>query len=73
MTNVINLPVITTLPIDPARVIETAASKTFAEVVIIGILADGQEYFASSSPDAGDVIYHCERAKHRLMRIIDNE
>ena len=70
MTNVIQFTGITTLPLDPNRLLEEAKGK-LQDVVILGFDADGDEYFASSKSDAGEVIYHLERAKHRLMKIID--
>lgn len=41
------------------------------EAIVLGFDTDGGEYFASSVADAGDVLYHLERARHRLMRQID--
>lgn len=73
MSNVIELPVITTLDIDPSRILSKAMEADLKEVVVTGFTKDGQEYFASSVSDAAQVIYHGERVKHRLMRIIDEQ
>lgn len=68
MSNVVDLPVITTLDLDPQRVIAKALEAGMTEVVIIGYDKDGDEYFASSVSDGGDVLWHIERAKLRLLR-----
>lgn len=67
---VIIAPVITKLNTPADRILSAAIGK-FDECVIIGLDKDGNEYFASNRSDAGTVIYHCERVKHRLMQIID--
>jgi len=67
---VIIAPVITKLDIPADRILE-AAFGNLDECIIIGTDKQGNEYFASNRSDAGLVIYHCERAKHRLMKIID--
>lgn len=67
---VIIAPVVTKLNTPADRILEAALGK-MDECVIIGLDKDGNEYFASNRSDAGVVIYHCERAKHRLMQIID--
>lgn len=73
MSNVVTLPVITRLDLDPGRVLQAAIEDNLTEVVIVGFDQDGKEYFASSKSDAADVIFHLERAKHRLMRVIDQD
>ena len=61
---------ITKLDLDPDRVIEGAIGE-LDEVVIIGVAKDGSEYFASSKSDGGDVLWHLERAKLKLLRTVD--
>lgn len=71
MSNVVNLNVITRLPCDPQRVTDAANNTKFDRVMIIGIMEDGSEYFASSDPDGGTILWDMERARHRLMQISD--
>lgn len=63
---------ITKLNLDPDRVLSKAIGE-LTEVVVIGFDKDGDEYFASSIADGGSVVFHLERAKHKLMRIIDEQ
>lgn len=69
--NVVPLNCITTLPLDPNRVIRRALESGLTEVVIVGYTKDGNEYFAASIGDGGDVIWHLERAKLKLLRMAD--
>jgi hypothetical protein len=62
---------ITALDINPQMVIHGALDAGLTHVVIIGFDANGDEYFASSMADAGDVNWHLERAKWNLMRKVD--
>ncbi|MEQ1694744.1 MAG: hypothetical protein ABL901_02790 [Hyphomicrobiaceae bacterium] len=71
--NVIILPVRTKLDIDPQRVIRAALDAELTEVVIVGFKSDGSEYFASSLADGGDVLWHLERAKMKLLSIPDRD
>jgi hypothetical protein len=68
---VIVAPIITKLNIPADRILNAAIGK-LDECVIIGTDKSGNDYFASNRSDAGTVIYHCERAKHRLMQMIDD-
>jgi hypothetical protein len=68
--NVVEFGGITKLDIPPDRLLEKAIGK-LESVLIFGITKDGCEYFASSKADASEPIYLCERAKHKLMKIID--
>ena len=70
---VVNLPVITRLDIDPQRVLAAATEAGMTEVVIVGLDADGNEYFASSQAGGPDVLWHLERAKLRLLRMVEEE
>lgn len=60
--NVIPWNGVTKLDLDPARVVQAAADAGLSGVVIIGTDADG-----------GDVLWHMERAKFKLMVIADDE
>lgn len=66
MGDVVDLPVITTLDLDPDRLLQKAIGK-MQRVLIIGIDKDGEEYFASSVADGGTVLWDMERAKFKLM------
>lgn len=58
---------------DPQRVLDAAIEAGLAGVVVMGYTAEGAEYFASSYADGGDVLWHLERSKHKLLRIVDAE
>jgi hypothetical protein len=60
---------ITRLDTDPAQVLQGAMDAGLTEVVIIGIDADGDEFFASSQADGAAVGWHLDRAKWKLMRM----
>lgn len=70
MGDVVELNLITKLDLDPDRLLQKAIGQ-LDEVLIIGFTKDGGEYFASSKADASNPIYLCERAKHRLMKMLD--
>lgn len=72
MGEVVELNVITTLPIDPKRILAKACDVSFDRVMIIGVTADGDEYFASSEADGGTCLWDMERARHAFMRIADD-
>ncbi len=62
---------ITRLDTDPDRMLN-AAIGNMEHVVILGFHKDGSEYFAASQADGAQVLWHLERAKHKLMRIVDD-
>lgn len=66
MSNVIRLPCVTSLDLQPDVVLESAVSK-LKTVVIMGYDHDGEEYFASSVADGGEMMWLMERVKHRLL------
>jgi hypothetical protein len=68
--NVVEFGGITRLDVSPDRLLEKAIGQ-LESVLIIGYTKEGDEYFASSKADASEPIYFCERAKHRLMKMID--
>jgi hypothetical protein len=67
--NVINFPGLTTLKIDPDKVIEAARGK-LETVVIVGYDKDGFEYFASSDPNGPEILWLLERAKTGLINAV---
>lgn len=70
-SNVVVLPVATRLDLPPERILNAALARGLSEVVIVGFDNDGEEYFASSKSDGGDVLWHLQRAAHKLLKIAD--
>jgi len=70
MAEVVEFTGVTSLPIDPERILESAKGK-LQRVIVIGIDMDGEEYVASSDPDGGTFLWDIERAKLRLLRTAD--
>lgn len=71
MGDVVDLPMITTIDLDPQRVLAAAAKVDFDAVIIVGWKKDGDEFFSSSCSDGGDAVWLLERAKLKLLRIAD--
>ena len=71
MGDVVHWNGVSTLPSDPARCVERAAGMALTSVVIVGLNADGDEVFISSEADGAQALWHLERARHKLMRIVD--
>lgn len=67
---VVRFPGRTTLELSPDSILQAAVGK-LEGCVIVGFDKDGKHYFASSYADSGDVIYHLEWGKWRLMRMED--
>ena len=63
---------ITRLDVPVDRVIEGAIKTGLKSVIIIGYDEDGEEYFASSIADGGTVMFLLERAKFKLLNIVDD-
>lgn len=72
MGDVVDLPVVTTLDLNPQRVLATASEAGLEHVVIIGWKTDGSEFFSSSISDGADVVWLLERTKLKLLRIADD-
>lgn len=72
MADVVNFTGITTLSLTAERVLQSAMDAALSEVIVIGVTEDGDEYFASSNADGGFVVWHMERAKHKLMLVVDD-
>ncbi|RPJ29884.1 MAG: hypothetical protein EHM17_16135 [Verrucomicrobiaceae bacterium] len=70
MTNVVRFTGITKLDMPADHVLESALGK-LEGVVILGYDKDGQEYFASSYADGGDMLWLLERAKKALLEVAD--
>lgn len=71
MSNVTRFTGITKLDINPDLLLQEAIGK-LDSCVIIGYDKEGGEYFASSVADGGDVVWHLERVKHKLMKVADD-
>ena len=71
--NVVDLNCITRLDIPAERIIVAASIAGLSHVVIIGELPDGSEYFGSSRSDGPEILWAIERAKMRLLRIVDED
>lgn len=68
-SNIIDLPVITTLDTNPSRVLAKAAETAFERVVIVGVTETGERFFAASAADGGSVLWDIEQAKRSLLQI----
>lgn len=66
MGNVVNFTGVTKLDLPPDRMLESAVGK-LEGVVLLGYTKDGEEYFASSYADGGDMLWLLERAKKALL------
>ena len=60
---------ITRLDIPVKRVIEGALEADLKSVVICGHTKEGDEFFASSLADGGDVLWLLERSKKKLLEM----
>jgi hypothetical protein len=66
-SNILMLPVVTKLAIPCERILSEAAKLDFTRIIIIGLDTDGDEYFASSDPDGGTLLWDLERVKYKLI------
>lgn len=71
MTKIIDWPHPTRLDVPAAKVLTTALEDGLAEVLLIGVDENGCEYFASSIASGPQALWHIERAKLKLLRIVD--
>lgn len=69
--NIIVLELVTKLELDPDRILSAALSKNLKRVVVLGVLEDGTEYLAMSSNDLACVNWDLDRAKHSIMKKVD--
>lgn len=70
MSNIKIFPMVTDKDMHPDAILQVALGK-MQDVVIVGFDKDGNDWFSSNKSDAATVLYHLERARHRLMRMID--
>ena len=71
MGEVVILDVVSRLDIPVDRVLDSARNAEMTECIVIGFDANGEEFFATSVADGGDVLWHMERAKLNLLRTAD--
>lgn len=69
--NVVELDVVSTLDLPPERILRKAQEAGLTGCIVIGLTEEGEEYFASSWADGGDVLWYMERAKLNLLRLCD--
>ena len=69
MSNIIDLPVITTLDLPSDRLLEKAIGNV-DDVLIIGWDKQGELYFASSKGDGGHCLWLMELAKKQLLEVV---
>lgn len=70
---IIELDNITSLDIPVDRVLRKADEANLQSVVVIGYDQNGDEYFASSVAGGPEILWALERAKLRLLRVVDGE
>lgn len=72
MGDVVELNVVTTLDLDPARMLANVSKNNFQRVIVIGVLEDGSEFVSASAADGGTFLWDIERAKLKLLRQADD-
>lgn len=70
MSNIVQLPVITTLDLDPDIVLENLQGK-LSSFVLCGYDKDGEEFFSTTKSDGGECLWLMERFKLQLLRKCD--
>ena len=65
MNNVIDGHFITLLDVPVSKVLDSAAG--LQSVVVLGYTSEGEEFFASSISDGGEVLWLIERLKLQLL------
>ena len=73
MGEVVNLEVVTTLDLPAEKVLVAAIAHDLKEAVVIGTREDGSLYFAGTSSDGPQVLWLLERARRKLMDIVDDD
>jgi hypothetical protein len=67
--NIVRFTGLTKLDLEPDAILNKAIGE-LREVLIIGTTLDGNQYLASSSNDAKNMIWHVETAKFMIMESI---
>lgn len=68
MTNVIVLPVVTSLDVPAERILQGALDDDLEHAIVIGRNQDGTIYFASSLADGAEVNWLLDHAKLALFQ-----
>jgi hypothetical protein len=68
MSNVVILPVVTTLDIPAERILTQAIEADLKEAMIIGTSKDGSFFFAATFGDGGNVLWLLEKARIAIMK-----
>lgn len=68
--NVVDLPVVTKLDLDPDRVLRKLEGK-LSRFVLVGYDKEDQEFLSSTIADGPEVLWLLERAKMQLLNIVD--
>lgn len=68
-SNVVELGVVTSLPIPVGRILDKAIAADLQSVIVIGWQQDGEPYFASSESDGPEALWLLELTKRRLFEI----
>jgi len=63
---------VTRLDLPADQVLESALGK-LKSAIVIGYTSDGEEYFASSIADGGEVVWLIERMKLQLLRVVEED
>jgi hypothetical protein len=62
---------ITRLDLPPQQVLDGASEAQLSGVVVLGYDAEGNDFYASSYADGGDVLWLLEKCKKRLLEMGD--
>lgn len=71
MGDVVQFNGLTKLKTDPSRILQLALKAELADVVVVGFNKDGDFWFSGSDPDGSEVLWLLERARHKLMLMVD--
>ena len=71
--NVIEFTDPTRIDIAPERILKRLSNLKIDQIVAVGFLQDGSEFFASSTADGGATLWHLHRAQYKLMVEADLE
>lgn len=72
MTNVVRLPVVTRLDLEPDQVLEELKGK-LSGFVLTGYTTDGEEFFSSTYADGGDALWALARCQRALLNTVEND
>ena len=67
---IVNFFGVTRLDLPADQILESALGK-LKSAIVIGYTSNGEEYFASSIEDGGEVVWLIERMKLQLLRVVE--